>query len=328
MSHCQPYFHGTTICIVHPGPLGIARPVALYAIISNNYEPYHTSGAYERTQTESLVMAWYAYCIGEKLAFPELARHRKPVPLESLHGVSGNQVFLYPASDLAIIVSEHNPAETLNQKSGVDHARVIADCFQHSTVLPFRFGTVFNDDEALRKSIRSNQRQFLGNIDMLRGKTEMHLKIIVDACCDREISRHLPIEGAGHQYLTSLRESAGRTRERQTRARAVSFQMHRLFLPLDEEVSCRMTEGGKMALDIAHLIDRKYVERYQSKFATTSAAMRECQMQLSGPWPPYHFVHRLTRTPHQQPVSGVSAPTHLRALAQVNRIPAPVPVMA
>jgi hypothetical protein len=242
-------------------------------------------------------MAWYAYCIGEKQAFPELARHRKPVPLESVHGVSGNQVFLYPASDLAVIVSEHNPTESLNQKSGVDHARVIADCFKHSTVLPFRFGTIFNDDDSLRKSIRSNQRQFLGNIDKLRGKTEMHLKILVDDCCTRELAR-LSSDTVGRGYLTNLRETATRQRERQTRARAVSFQMHRLFAPLDEEVSCRLTETGKMVLDIAHLIDRKYVERYQNKFATTSAMMRDCQMQLSGPWPPYHFVHRLTRGAH------------------------------
>jgi hypothetical protein len=53
-----------------------------------------------------------------------------------------------------------------------------------------------------------------------------------------------------------------------------------------------------MVLDIAHLIDRKYVERYQNKFTSTCAMMRDCQMQLSGPWPPYHFVHRLTRTSH------------------------------
>jgi hypothetical protein len=26
--------------------------------------------------------------------------------------------------------------------------------------------------------------------------------------------------------------------------------------------------------------------------------MKECQMQISGPWPPYHFVHRLTRGGH------------------------------
>ncbi len=248
-------------------------------------------------------MAWYAYCIGEKQAFPELARHRKPVPMESIHGVSGNQVFLYPASDLAVVVSEHNAQETLNQKSGVDHARVIADCFQHSTVLPFRFGTIFRDDETLRKSIRSNQRQFLSNIDKLRGKTEMHLKIFVDDCCTREVDRHHPSGNVGRQYLSNLRENAARTRERQTRARAVSFQMHRQFLPLDEEVSCRLTESGKMVLDIAHLIDRKCVERYQNKFATTSAMMRECQMQLSGPWPPYHFVHRLTRPAHSQPAA-------------------------
>jgi len=254
-------------------------------------------------------MAWYAYCIGEKQAFPELARHRKPIPLESVLGVGGNQVFLYPASDLAIVVSEHSPSEALNQKAGVDHARVIADCFKHSTVLPFRFGTVFQDDEGLRKSIRSNQRQFQGNLERLHGKTEMHLKIHVDACCTKELDKHLPLEGVGKEYLSNLRETATRQRERQTRARAVSFQMHRMFSPLDEEVSCRMTESGKMLLDIAHLIDRKCVERYHNKFATTSAMMRECHMQLSGPWPPYHFVHRLTR--------GVHAPAHTPAHAPV-----------
>jgi hypothetical protein len=269
-------------------------------------------------------MAWYAYCIGEKQAFPELTRHRKPVPLESVLGVSGNQVFLYPASDLAVVVSEHNPAETPDQrKSGVDHARVIADCFQHSTVLPFRFGTVFNDDESLRKSIRSNQRQFLGNIDKLRGKTEMHLKVFVDDCCGRSLHRQQPAEGAGRGYLSNLRENASRARERQTRARAVSFQMHRLFLPLDEEVSCRLMDGGKMVLDIAHLIDRKCVERYQNKFATTSALLRECQMQVSGPWPPYHFVHRLTRATHAQPAAG---PVNGAVSGEVPVTPIPEPV--
>jgi hypothetical protein len=62
-----------------------------------------------------------------------------------------------------------------------------------------------------------------------------------------------------------------------------------------------------MVLDVAHLIDRKCVERYQNKFATTSAMMRECQMQLSGPWPPYHFVHRLTRPAHPQPAAAAAA---------------------
>ncbi len=56
-----------------------------------------------------------------------------------------------------------------------------------------------------------------------------------------------------------------------------------------------------MLLDIAHLIDRRCVERYQNKYASTVQMMKECQLQLSGPWPPYHFVQRLTRGAAQTP---------------------------
>jgi hypothetical protein len=98
-------------------------------------------------------------------------------------------------------------------------------------------------------------------------------------------------------------------------------------MPLDEEVTCRLTESGKMVLDIAHLIDRKCVERYQNKFATTSATMmRECQMQVSGPWPPYHFVHRLTRSVHAPAQPGVTAARP--AIAPLVSLPVALPAMA
>jgi Gas vesicle synthesis protein GvpL/GvpF len=247
-------------------------------------------------------MAWYAYCITEKQAFPELLRHRKPIPMEAVAGIQGNQVFLYPASDLAVIVSEHSPVESFNQKAAMDHARVIADCFKMSTVLPFRFGTVFADDDSLRRSIRSNQRQFLTNIERLRGKAEMHLKVTLDDCCREQLRRVFPevASGVGKEYLSSLRENATLQRERQTKARAVSVQMHRMFAPLAEEISCKRIDSGKMLLDIAHLIDHKGVERYQNKYSSASQSMKDCQMQLSGPWPPYHFVHRLTTRPAAQ----------------------------
>ena len=99
----------------------------------------------------------------------------------------------------------------------------------------------------------------------------------------------------GQQYLTSLRESAARQRDRQSRARALSVQMHRMFLPIAEEITCKRTESGKMLLDIAHLIDNKTVERYQNKYSSATLEMKECRMQLSGPWPPYHFVQRHRR---------------------------------
>src|SRR6195952_1895114 len=242
-------------------------------------------------------MAWYAYCIAERQAFPELSRHRRPMPLAGVTGIFGNQTFLFPASDLAVIVSEHSPDEAalMDQQAAKDHARVIADCFKLSTVLPFRYNTTFADDDSLRRSVRSNQRHFLANVERLRGKAEMHLKVLVDDTCPGNSLRDMTV---GQQYLHSLRESASRQRERQSKARALSVQMHRMFLPLAEESTCKRMDSGKMLLDIAHLIDNKTVERYQNKYSSATQELKECRMQLSGPWPPYHFVHRTSGTHH------------------------------
>ncbi len=241
-------------------------------------------------------MAWYAYCVTEKQAFPEMLRHRKPVPLDCVTGIEGNQVFLYPASDFAVLVSEHISSEKPSTQSAREHARVIAECFRHATVLPFRFGTVFANDELLRRSVRSNQRQFASDISLLQGKTEMHLKLTLDDGC-REQMREVFANGphGSRTYLSDLRETATRQRERQTRARSLSVQINRMFSPLAEEISCRRMESGKMQLDVSHLISSRQVERYQNKFLQVREQMKDCQMQLSGPWPPYHFVHSLTR---------------------------------
>jgi hypothetical protein len=246
-------------------------------------------------------MAWYAYCIAERSAFPELARHRRPMPLTGVTGLFGNQTFLFPAADLAVIVSEHLPEDnsrlvgTEAGSAARDHARVIAGCFAQSTVLPFRFGTTFEDDDALRRSVRSNQRHFMANVERLRGKAEMHLKVLVDDVAPEAKGAGHVGQGCGQQYLSQLRETASRQRERQSRARALSVQMHRMFLPLAEEITCKCTDSGKMLLDIAHLVDKKTVERYQNKYSSATQQLKDCNMQLSGPWPPYHFVHREQR---------------------------------
>ena len=126
----------------------------------------------------------------------------------------------------------------------------------------------------------------------------------------------------GQQYLTSLRESAMRQRERQSKARALSVQMHRMFLPIAEEITCKRTDSGKMLLDIAHLIDNKTVERYQNKYSSATQELKECRMQLSGPVasvslcaPHQPAASRLTSSPawsHTPPPPGGYTPKLLK----------------
>lgn len=242
-------------------------------------------------------MAWYAYCITEQKAFLGSVRSRRPFPVENLSGVGNNQVFAYPSGELAVIVSEYTPGE-LNQQAVIEHARVVSECFRNTTVLPFRFGTIFDSDEALRRALRSNRKAFTDSVSRLKGKAEMHLKLVVKDGSLRQAMNDIELpDSVGGEYLARLREKAARQRERQTKARALSVQVNRLFHPLEEEVSCRKDETGGMLIDIAHLIDEKAIERYQNSFSSAARQLKNCEILISGPWPPYHFTPGRLRSP-------------------------------
>jgi hypothetical protein len=240
-------------------------------------------------------MAWYAYCITEQQSLQSGSRARRPFAIENLKGVNGAPVLAYPSGDFAVIVSEHTSTQTLTQQAIVEHARVISDCFRTMTVLPFRFGTLFDSDEALRRAVRTNRKAFLESVARLRGKSEMHFKILVKDGAIEEAITELPI-GVGGEYLRKLRDKASRERERQTKARALSMQVHKLFCPLEEDVVCKRVEAGKMVIDFAHLIDTNTVAKYQNRYSAATRHFKDCQVTISGPWPPYHFMPGKLRT--------------------------------
>src|ERR1039458_10564174 len=105
-------------------------------------------------------MAWYAYCITEHQSLQGSIRARRPVAIENLRGVNGAPVFACPSGEFAVIVSEHSASQPLTQQAILDHAHVVSECFRTLTVLPFRFGTIFDSDED-RKSTRLNS-SYLG----------------------------------------------------------------------------------------------------------------------------------------------------------------------
>jgi hypothetical protein len=235
-----------------------------------------------------LKMAWYAYCISEQANFQQ-GRVRRPFLIESLKGVNANPVRGFPCGEFVVIVSEIEHGQPLTQQSAMQHARIVSECFKVATLLPFKFGTVFESDEALRLAMRNNKKTFADCIAKLRGKSEMHIRLTVhEGATIAEVLPVLPHK-AGGEYLTKLREQASRDRERQSRARALTVQVSKLLSPLREEVSCKKVDAG-IVLDIAHLIDSDGVEKYQSRYSSALRQFKGVEISLSGPWPPYHFM--------------------------------------
>ncbi len=242
-------------------------------------------------------MAWYAYCIAEQQAFLQGARARRPFEIPGLHGVRGASVLAYPSGEFAVIASEYVRSGELDQQAVLEHARVVSECFRTTTVLPFRFGTVFDTDEALRRAVRANRKAFTDSVARLKGKSEMHLKVMVKDGSVRDVLPEATLPtAAGGEYLTRLHAVSARNRERQSKARAVSVQVHKLFLPLEEEVSCKKVDSGGLLIDIAHLIDSRAVEKYHNRYTTATRQLKDCQVAMSGPWPPYHFTPGKLRT--------------------------------
>jgi hypothetical protein len=240
-------------------------------------------------------MAWYAYCITEQHGLQNGARARRPFAIENLRGVNGASVFACPSGEFAVIVSDHSAGQTLTQQAIVDHSRVISECFRTLTVLPFRFGTIFDSDDALRRAVRANRKTFLESVAHLRGKAEMHFKLLLKDGTLQEAVAELP-KGVGGEYLRKLREQATKDRERQTKARALSMQVHKLFLPLEEDIICKRTDSGGMLIDFAHLIDSSSVAKYQNRYSAATRHFKDCQVTITGPWPPYHFMPGKLRT--------------------------------
>lgn len=240
-------------------------------------------------------MAWYAYCITEQQGLPGGVRPRRPFAIENLRGINGVPVFACPSGDFAVIVSDYSPPQTLTQDAIVDHARVVSECFRTLTVLPFRFGTIFESDDALRRAVRTNRKTFLETVARLRGKAEMHFKLLLKDGTLEEAVAELP-NGVGGEYLRQLRDQASRTRERQTKARALSMQVHKLFSPLDEDVICKRTDSGGMLIDFAHLIESASIAKYQNRYGAATRHFKDCQVTITGPWPPYHFMPGKLRT--------------------------------
>ncbi len=241
-------------------------------------------------------MSWYAYCLTEH-RLSNGTRTRRPFVLDGIQGVNGATVLSYPSGDFAVVVSEFDRAATkLEEKHVLEHAKVVSVCFRQGTVLPFRFGTIFDNDESLKHVVRANKRAFGESVARLKGKAEMHVKVLVRERALRELRDVEIPDTVGGEYLAKLREKASNDRERQTRAKALSVQVHRLFNPLEEEISCKRVDTDGILIDIAHLIDTKSLEKYQTRCSSAVKQLKNCEISVSGPWPPYHFLPGKLRT--------------------------------
>ena len=242
-------------------------------------------------------MAIYTYC---------LLRASSEESLPDLKGIDSRPVFPLRVDRYTMLVSRLERDFPFSARSIVEHGQVIARVFENHTVLPMRFGTFFGSEKQVADLVRENRQDLLEAFCRLRGKAEMRVKLLLGFETPAESSRSVSSKTAirkpprrANRYEGTVPAGDGEPLDPQCRelAAQLSVRLREMFHPLDQQVTCRRLDGCQLLVDCAHLIDANTVHAYQKLCGQASTQVKDCDIRVSGPWPPYHFLPSAVRRP-------------------------------
>ena len=230
-------------------------------------------------------MKLYAYC---------LASGVDTLP-EPVQGISAAPVRLLKLEDLGVLVSDLDAeAVPVTRENALAHAAVVRSVLDKTTPLPFRFGTLV-DEQQLRNYISARKRAIDTKLKLVSDCVEMSVKIIWDVSGDRQrepLERYQDKErGIGAMFLAEKRREILGDERRAAQAAELSEWLHESLSGLvrDELVTVRPAE--KLVMSAAFLVERLKFEQYRERVAGLRAGRPDLHFLLSGPWPPYTFAN-------------------------------------
>ncbi|HZR95558.1 MAG TPA: GvpL/GvpF family gas vesicle protein [Gaiellaceae bacterium] len=101
---------------------------------------------------------------------------RRPADIRC-KGVAGSDVYAVEYRDLAALVSDVPGSVRAKRRDLMSHSDVIQSAFANGTIIPFRFGTMFDARESVEKDLLAGRYDdLLSLIDELDGLAELRLR--------------------------------------------------------------------------------------------------------------------------------------------------------
>jgi len=149
---------------------------------------------------------------------------------------------------------------------------VIERLMEDRDLLPVRYGTVVQDEQAAAAAVAPRSEALARALDRVRGAVELSVRAVAAGGDDAKAAGHV----SGRDYL---RDHAAR--ERLARA---------LHEPLAAAARDSVLHDGPGVLRAAYLVDRGRVDGFVALFRELQREHRELAVVCTGPWPPYSFT--------------------------------------
>jgi len=230
----------------------------------------------------------YLYAVTD---WPEL-------PLPDIPGLDQARILGLSFGEIAAVVSPRAtaivPASIVNIRR---HEAVVEALMTDRSVIPARFGAVLDDERAARRIIESHYTGFLSNLDRVRGRVELGLRVLWDGAQLGTGQDQVPSHGStsslpasGRAYLRTRLEAERREQAQQERAAAVANELHAPLARLSAESTQQLLVTPRMLMTAAYLVNTDRVASFRKMVADLSKAHPALRLLCTGPWPPYNFT--------------------------------------
>jgi hypothetical protein len=174
------------------------------------------------------------------------------------------------------------------------HASVIEFFFRRSSVIPLKLFTLFSSDEKARRDMRSRLASLKRMFAALRGLEEWGVRIIASEV-EAEAARTLD---SGRDYLQLKKrlhdQTAAPPRATMHAVDGALRSLGRLASNTRKETFPPPARGRPYIKGASFLVAAKRRTAWKKEAAKTAAALaaQGHRLEMSGPWPPYHFVSK------------------------------------
>jgi hypothetical protein len=152
-----------------------------------------------------------------------------------------------------------------------EHEAVVESLMEERDLLPMRFGTLVEDDEAAVRALEERREELRSSLDRVRGAVELAVR--VEASAPNEPT---PNGTTGAEYI--------RAKTHRTEAARL------LHEPLAFLAREGVVQPGPEVLRAAYLVDREAVESFVGLVRRLQETHEGLQVLCTGPWPPYSFA--------------------------------------
>lgn len=201
--------------------------------------------------------------------------------------------------ELAMLCAEMQEDSAGTRESMRNYTEVLCQIIKHTTIIPLRFGTMFDQEEQIKKILRHQAKDYFKLLTQLDNKIEVELKVWWKQesfrevmMKDKRLSRWKKTleSGVGQGYDVvefgrAVQEVAGLQRK------AVEKEFIALLSPLAVKWVVKEPVDEYQAFDGVFLVDRRKEEEFDAAVGILyDRNPHKYVFKYTGPWAPHHFV--------------------------------------